>query len=85
MGFLLGPIIASIVGSLVILRIFDWIFGGLTGTIVNTARASVFVTTWTAITAQSGMSGFTSKVRKLRRGTTAVSEQLDALTKRDRQ
>lgn len=86
MAWLFGPVIASIVASFVVVRIFDAIFGGIAGSIANTARASLFVSTWTAVTAKSGMDEFNSRVRKLRHGNAAASELLEeVLTKRERQ
>jgi hypothetical protein len=84
-GWIVGYTIASIAASFVAVRIFDLIFGAATGSLASTARAGVFVTTWTAVTAKSGMNGFTSRVRKLRQGNAKASKQINALTKRDRQ
>ena len=54
--------------SFIAVKIFDYIFGGATSGLVSTARAGVFVATWTAVTAQAGMHGFTSRIQALRKG-----------------
>lgn len=66
MGWLVGYVIASMVGAFVAVRIFDHIFSGVTGSIAGVARASLFVGVWTAITAGSGMRAFTRRMRQLR-------------------
>ena len=80
MGWLLGPVIASIVSAFVVVRIFDYIFGGVTSGVINPIRSILFVGTSTAVTTGSGMRGFTSRVRRLRRGVTAAENRLHSLT-----
>lgn len=63
LGWLVGYTLASIVAAIIVVRIFDYIFAGATGSIVNVARLALFVITWTLITAKSGMHGFTTQVR----------------------
>ena len=67
MGWLLGYTIASMVGALFVVRIFDYVVGGVSNAAGHAARVGLFVGTWTAITAASGMRDFTKRVRKLRR------------------
>ena len=76
MGWLVGYTIASMVGALFVVRIFDYIFSGVAGGIHNTAKAGLFVGTWTAITVGSGMHDFTSRVRKLRKMNREVSSRI---------
>lgn len=84
MGWLVAYTLASVAASYIVVRIFDYLFGGVTGSLVNAARAGVFVTTWTAVTARSGMHGFTKRVRQLRQGATDARNRIDALTKGER-
>ena len=78
MGWLIGPTIASFVAAFLVVKLFDFIFGGVTGSIASVARACLFVVTWTAVSAKGGMRSFTRKVRQLRAGN---QEMLKALTK----
>ena len=68
MGWLINYLLASMVTSFVIVKIFDYIFAGVTSGLVSGARFPLFVVTWTAVTAKAGMHGFTKRVRQLRQG-----------------
>ena len=68
MGWLVSSTLASIVTSLIVVKIFDWIFAGVTDGLLSIPRAGLFIGTWTAVTAQAGMRGFTKRVRRLRFG-----------------
>jgi hypothetical protein len=68
MGWLVGSILASLVAAVIVVKIFDYLFAGMAGGLANTARAVLFVATWTAVTVKSGMHGLTSQVRQLRQG-----------------
>ena len=85
MGFLVGYTIASMVGALFVVRIFDYIVSGIADGMHNTAKGGLkvglFVGTWTAITAGQGMRDFTSRVRRLRQMNREVSSLLDAPSK----
>src|SRR3990167_9121947 len=81
LGWLIGPTIASFVAAVIVVKLFDHIVAGATNTLLSIVRPSLFVATWTAVTAKLGMHGFTGKVRQLRRGNTKASE---ALTKGER-
>lgn len=81
MGWLVGYTLASFAAAYIVSRIFDHVCSGMTGGVVNAARAGLFVTAWTAVTAKSGMRGFTDKVRKLRKSNADASDRLDALMK----
>ena len=72
MGWLIGPTLASFVAAFIVVKIFDYVFSGVTGNLASVARAGLFVGTWTAVTAQAGMSGFNLKVRRLRAGTASA-------------
>ena len=70
MGWLVGYTLASIVTSFIVVKIFDYIFAGVTNSLVGSARFGLFIVTWTAVTAQAGMHEFTRRVRQLRQGNT---------------
>ena len=70
MGWLVSYTLASIAASFIVVKIFDYIFAEAVGGLVSSARAGLFVATWTAVTAQTGMHGVTKRVRQLRQGFT---------------
>lgn len=72
--WLLGPTIASLVASFLVIRLFDILFSGVTGTVANVARPVLFTGTWSATTAASGMRGVNERVRKLRTIVGTVKE-----------
>lgn len=84
LGWLVGYTLASIVAALLIVRIFDYIFAGVTGNIASVARFGLFVITWTAVTWKAGMHSFTAQVRQLRQGNADALARIDALTKSER-
>jgi len=83
-GWLLGPTLASMVMALIVVRIFDYLVVGAASGLVNTARAGLFVGTWTAVTTGSGMRDVAKWARRLRQGNASARSRLDALTKRER-
>lgn len=76
MGWLVGYTLASIVTAFIVLKIFDYVFAGVTGSVVSLARVGLFVCTWTAVTAHTGMRGFNQKVRQLRQGNQGAIKAL---------
>ena len=68
MGWLVSYTLASIAASFIVVKIFDYIVGGASSGLASIVRAGLFVATWTAITAQVGMRGFSKHVRQLRQG-----------------
>ena len=80
MGWLLGPFIGGVLGGFVVVRILQFIFGWVSSDVMNVVRPVFFTGTVTAVTTTSAMSRFTSKVRRLQRGSAAVSERIDSLT-----
>jgi len=78
-GWLVGPTLASLVMAFVVVRILEYVFSGVAGSLTSAARFGLFVVTWTAVTAMGGMHGVTSLARRLRQGNAAV--RLDALAK----
>jgi len=83
MSWLIGYTLASLAAAFVIVRIFDYIFSGAAGSLTSVTRASVFVITWAAVTAQSGMRGFSGSARQLRQSNADAKNLLEALTKKD--
>ena len=80
MGWLIGPTLASFFAAFLAVKLFDFIFGGVTNSMTSMARAGVFIGTWTAVTTKGGMHGFTKKVKQLK----ASSKVIKALTKGER-
>ena len=78
MGWLVSYTIASIVGALFIMRLFDYVFAGVVGGVAHIARLGLFVGMWTTITAKSGMRDFTNKVKRLRKSNRAVGNLIGA-------
>ena len=74
MSWLVGYTLASLVVAFIILKIFDYIVGGATSGLLSVTRASLFIITWTVITARGGMQGFTRRIRDLRRGIAAMDK-----------
>ena len=68
MSWLVGYTLASMATSFLVVKIFDYIFAGAASGLVSSARAGLFVITWTAVTAQAGMHGFSKRVRQVRQG-----------------
>ena len=66
MKWLGNAMLASLVGGILAVRLFEYLSGGAQSTVANAAKASIFVTTWTAITTGSGMRDFSKRVRQLR-------------------
>ena len=85
MGWLIGPVLGGLLGGVIVIRILEFLLGGVSSGVMNVVRPIFFVSTVTAVTTTSQMSRFTSIARRLRRGSAAVEEHIDALTKSDRQ
>ncbi len=66
MGWLVSYTLASIAASFIVVKIFDYFFGGVTGGLGSIARAGLFVVTWVAVTVKMGMNGFTKGVRQVK-------------------
>ena len=81
MSWLIGYTLASLAAAFIVIRIFDYVVSGATD---NLARASVFVATWTAVTAQSGMRGFRKTAQRLRKSNADVKSLLGRSLKDDR-
>ena len=82
MGWLIAPIITSIVGSILIVKAWDAIFGGVSSGFLGVARTGLFVSTWAAITAASGMRGVNNLTRRV--NGSAALRRLRTLTNSER-
>ena len=67
MGWLVSYTLGSMAAAFVVVKLFDYIFGGVASGVVSSARVGLFVATWTAVTAQAGMHGFSKRIRGLRK------------------
>ena len=81
MGFLLGHVIGAVIGGIAVVRILEFLFGGLPSGVLNIIRPLFFVGTVTAVTTKTGISKFDSKVGKLRRIAAVVTDRLESDTK----
>ena len=80
MGWLLGYTLGSIAASYIVVRLFDFLVGGAVDSATNAARGIVFVNTWAAVTAKSGMRDLTKSAQKLRLRNLTAKNKIDALT-----
>ena len=79
MGWLLGHTLGSIAASYIVVRLFDFLVGGAVDSATNAARGIVFVNTWAAVTAKSGMRDLAKTAQKLRLKNLVVKNKIDAL------
>jgi hypothetical protein len=82
LSWLVGYTLASIVAAFVIVRIFDYIFAGVSGNIVAGARLGLFVGAWTVVTAKAGMHTITRQARQLRHGNASAMNRINAIVSR---
>ena len=81
MSWLIGPILASIVASILIVKIWDTLSGGVSNSFLGVARGVLFVGAWVAIITATGMRGVNNTVRRIngsamvRRLRTLVSDE----------
>jgi len=80
MGWLLGYTLGSIAASFVVVRAFDFLVGGAVDSATSAARGVVFVNTWAAVTAKSGMRDLTKSAQKLRLRNLTAKNKINALT-----
>jgi len=80
MGWLLGPLLGGVLGGIVVVRILEFLLGGVSSSVMSVILPIFFVGTVSAVTTQSGMSKFTSLVRRFQRGSVAIEDRLDSIT-----
>jgi hypothetical protein len=71
-GWLISPVITSILVAIIVVKIWDLFTAGLTSSAASVVRAGLFIGTWATVTAGVGMRSFAGKVRQLRQGTAAI-------------
>ena len=81
MGWLVGPTIASLVAAFIAVKLVEYVFGGVSGTLMNVAKPILFVATWTTVSTQVAMRSVTRSVKHLRQGN---QKAIKALTKSER-
>ena len=73
MGWLVSQVVTSLLGAIIIIKIYDTIVGGILGPVVKTG---LFVSVWTAITAGLGMRSFKKTVHGLRQSVNPKNKRL---------
>jgi hypothetical protein len=81
-SWLVAPIITSFVGAILLVKLWDIAFGGVSSGFLGVARAGLFIGTWTAITAASGMRGVSNLTRRV--NGSATLKRLRTLAGRER-
>ena len=84
MRMLLGWTIMSFIGSVAIMGIGRFLFGGIAGGAVNTIQPIVGIATWSAITAKLGLKSLTSKAQDMRHVSSNLRDRLDSSANRDK-
>jgi hypothetical protein len=79
MGWLIGYTFASMAAAFVVVRIFEFLFSGATSGIAAAVKPGIFVATWTAVTARSGMRSATSWTSRWRRRSEGVIGKMDTI------
>jgi hypothetical protein len=79
MGWLIGYTFASMAAAFVVVRIFEFLFSGATSGIAYAVKPGIFVATWTAVTARSGMRSATSLTSLWRQRSEGVRGKMDAI------
>ena len=74
MGWLINQVIASLVGAVIVVKIWELIVGGIIGPTAHAVKTSIFVSVWTAFTTVTGLRAFTELVRRLRHNNKKVVE-----------
>ena len=65
MSWLIAPIISSIVASILIYKILDVVFGGVTSSFLGVVRSGLSLGAWAAIITVSGMRGVNNTARRI--------------------
>ena len=77
LGWLTSAVFMSIVGSLIVVKIFNIVVHDILGPASNTVKNGITIGAWTTITTVTGMRAFNGLVRRLRHGNQEVSSQID--------
>ena len=81
MGWLINQVIASVVLSVIVVKAWEAIVGGIIGPSANAAKTGIFVSVWTAFTTATGLRAFTELVRRLRHSNDEIGERIKLLPK----
>ena len=84
MSWLVSMVIMSAVGSALVVKIFNVFFGDIVNPLAASARNSLFVGTWTAITTGLGLRSVRKTAQKLRPEQKEVDSPIKNLLKRKR-
>ena len=79
---MVSMVIMSALGAGLVVSIFKVLFGDILGPLASSARNSLFVGTWTAITTGLGVQKAQKAARKLRPGQKEVGTPIEKLLKR---
>ena len=79
MGWLVGYTFASMAAAFLVVRIFEFLFAGATSGVAAAVKPGLFVATWTAVTAQSGMRSATSFAGRWRQRSESGRGKMDAI------
>ena len=85
MGWLINQVIASVVLSVIVVKIWETIVGGLIGPAAHAVKTSVFVGVWSAFTTVTGLRAFTELVQWLRHRNKKVGAVALNLLPKDKQ
>lgn len=77
MNWLVGSVLASMLLAVAVVRVFDYVFSGVTGGVASAVRNGMFVGVWTWVAAHSGMREVGQRIRKLRQRNRVVSGLID--------
>ena len=79
MGWLVGQVVSSMLGAVLVVKIFDTIFGSILWPALNAVKTGLFVSVWTAIATSLGLRGFKKTVRGLRQSGKEVGAHIGHL------
>lgn len=82
MSWLIAPIVSSIVASVLIYKLLDMLFGGVSSTFLGLARGVLSIGAWAVIITMIGMRGVNNMVRRI--NGSAIMGRLRTLTSGER-
>ena len=78
MNWLLGPIISSIIASILLVKIWNVLTGGVSNSFLGVAKGVLYVGAWVVIITAFGMRGVNSAARRI--NDSALVKRLRTLT-----
>ena len=85
MGWLVGYTFASLAAAFVVVRLFEFLFAGATSGIAYAIKPGLFVATWTAVTARSGMRSATPFTSRWRQRSEGVRGKMDTIVESEKE